>query len=76
MYFGRKGSPEKVNKQEEEELVIKEKWKQVLLGLVLALLELFLSQENEDMKELVRLKLLDSNAHIRINNHKVGSKAL
>lgn len=28
------------------------------------------------MKELVRAKLLDSNAHIRLNNHKVGSKAL
>lgn len=58
------------------EVAVKEKWKQVLLGLVLTLLDLFVSQENDQLKELLRQKLLDTNAFIRLNNHKVGSKAL
>jgi hypothetical protein len=44
--------------------------------LVLTLLDLFLSQQNEDLKDLIKQKLLDSNAAIRLNNHKVGSKAI
>lgn len=76
MYFGRKGSPERVSKQEEAELLVKEKWKQVLLGLVMALLDLFLSQQSEDLKQLLKQKLLDSNAAIRLSNHKVGSKPI
>jgi hypothetical protein len=28
------------------------------------------------MKEIVKQKILDSNAYIRLNNHKIGSKTL
>lgn len=43
MYFGRKGSPEKVSKQEEDELYIKEKWKDLMLGLITRLTDLAFS---------------------------------
>jgi hypothetical protein len=44
--------------------------------MVLALLELFVSQQNDDLKDMLKQKLLDGNANIRLNNHKVGSKAI
>jgi hypothetical protein len=76
MYFGRKGSPEKVSKQEEDELYIKEKWKDLMLGLITRLTDLAFSEEAEELKETIKEKLLNSNAYIRLNNHKIGSKPL
>lgn len=48
----------------------------MLLGTVSTLLELFVSQQSEDLKDMLKQKLLDGNANIRLNNHKIGSKAV
>jgi hypothetical protein len=76
MYFGKSGSPDKHSKQEEEEMLIKEKWKELYLGLTKRITDLAFSEENEEVREIIKEKLMNTNSYIRLNNHKIGSKQL
>lgn len=76
MYFGRKGNPDKVNKQEEDEFAIKDKWKELLLELIISLTDFAFADNGEDLREAIKEKLLNANSTIRMNNHKIGSKQL
>jgi hypothetical protein len=76
-YLGKKGPLDKIAKQQDDELVIKDKEKQILLGFIISIVELVKSlQDNEDLLQILKKKMLSINAHIRINNHKIGCKGL
>ena len=76
LYNGRRGAPTKLPRGEETEQQIKEKWKELLLSLINKIEELFSTQEADELRETLKEKIMNCNAHIRLHNHKVGSKAL
>jgi hypothetical protein len=54
LYFGRSGSPEKQSKQDQDELKIKGKWKELYVGLVVQLTDLAFGEELDTLKELIK----------------------
>ena len=76
LYLGKSGSPDKVSKHDQEESLIKEKWKELYIALVVQLTDLAFAEENSQLKELIQDKLMTANSNLKMKNHKVGSKPI
>ena len=40
------------------------------------LTDIAFGQDHPDLKELIKEKVMKANSHLKLNNHKIGSKAL
>jgi hypothetical protein len=46
------------------------------MELIITLTDFAFAENAEELKEVIKEKLLNANANIRMNNHKIGSKQL